>query len=84
MKAEYNLSQMKFHKHWFRQIGSVCLAAVVALVLAGCVTTPAPIKAEQTLDGTEGAVVVKLIGKNGSVWDTIETLSSLSDRKSVV
>ena len=78
MKAEYNLSQMKFHKHWFRQIGSVCLAAVVALVLAGCVTTPAPIKAEQTLDGTEGAVVVKLIGKNGSVWDTIETLSSLS------
>jgi photosystem II stability/assembly factor-like uncharacterized protein len=52
--------------------------ALVAVLFAGCATTPAPISTEQKLTGQEGAVVFRFITNGGSAVDPAETLSSIT------
>lgn len=57
-----------------------CLG-VLAWLLAGCATAPAPISTAQQLTGQEGAVVFKFITNGSTASDPAETLSSITLRR---
>jgi photosystem II stability/assembly factor-like uncharacterized protein len=66
-------SFMDLRNNWLR---TAALAA--AVLLAGCVTAPAPISTNRTLTGQEGAVVFKFITNGTAAFDPAETLASIT------
>jgi photosystem II stability/assembly factor-like uncharacterized protein len=64
---------MKSNRWW-----SLFGLALTLLALGGCATVPPPITTSQTLNGQEGAVVLKLITNGTSVGDPAEALSSIT------
>ena len=57
-----------------RALGTIALLPAI-MILAAC--TAAPISPQQTLNGNEGAVVIKLIANSGGEFDPAESLSLL-------